>query len=279
MPELDPTRRQRLTASILYILASGDRRLIQNLLLTLWGDPRAEPITDLTPDSWLSVYGLMVERLALDWYGKQNDLIIMDRGVQVFHPERDFLSATLDARIIKRGDNNVNHVVDVKTLNAFMDTDAALAKWTPQVVCQVECAGADAGSILLVKGGAEPVEVPIYYDQNYRDELFALIDKFWHHVETLTTPFEFEFPQIVPPSKWKSVDLDVEGEQPNWRGDMIDALTLWDLTKDQAEAHDDAKRVIKNLLPDDVGKVRHGGLIIARAKNNAVSIRRAKGDQ
>jgi hypothetical protein len=267
-PALDPSRADRFTASMAPRLMAGDHAYIQRFFLRATGDPRYTP-GDFE-DSWLSAYGMAIEPVALEYYATKHGVEFTGRGEQVFHPTREFVSATLDARLKGR-------VVDVKaTVDPTKSVDETVAFYTPQIIVQEECAGADGGDILIVRCGAEPMLCPVYIDPLYRDEVWAAIDRFWHCVETLTPPFPLQFPKLVPPEKWRKIDLDSDTDLPNWAEDMRTLLGVWSATESDFKAHEEIKVAIKKILPDDCGKLNYSGLVISRARNNAVSIKRAK---
>src|SRR5262245_32482290 len=124
MPELDPTRFLRFTASLAPKLMTGDRDDLQQLFLRATGDPRYAP--DPFDGSWLARYGMVVEPLALDYHAEKKGCAYVDRGAQFFHPARDFVSATLDGRKMPG-----NVVTNVKCIvDPYKTIDDALAYYT-----------------------------------------------------------------------------------------------------------------------------------------------------
>jgi hypothetical protein len=267
MPDLDPTRKYRLTASEVRWLADGDRPRIQSMFLRHTGDPRyvEEPF-----DEWLGMYGNVVEEIAIRYHAKKYGLTIEDRGTQFISAERPFLSATLDCSFLRGG---ARTVMDVKCVSAWVDLDEAIRTYTPQIITQRYCRDAEAGSLLVVRGGAEPTEIDVFFDEQYRQDLFAQIDNYWTCVETLVPPFELQFKRIIPPERWRTVDLDKAIDTPNWAHEMRGWLGTWADSKAAAASFEEAKTAIKVLTPDDVGKITCGGITVSRARNNAITIR------
>lgn len=268
-PKLDPTRANRITASMAPYILCGDTIRLQNFFLRLIGDDRY--VEDDFSTTWLAHYGLAVEPLALDWHEKKTSHALTRRQEQVFHPTRSFVSATLDAW--RAFDNTV---LDVKCVNSYRSIDDTVNFYAPQVVVQMDCAGADHCALLIVHGGAEPIECPIFINQDYSAAVWNAIDRFWHCVETFTPPVELQFKRIVPPEQWRSVDLDKDADLPNWADEMAGLLFGWDITEATAQHHEMLKSEIKKLLPDDVGRVASGQIMISRTRSNAVTIRRRK---
>jgi len=82
-------------------------------------------------------------------------------------------------------------------------------------------------------------------------------------------------PEIVPPEKWRTINLDNEADAHahNWAGDMMAALADWLANERQAKIFAESKETVKALLPADVGTVHAIGVTVARDRRNAVSIR------
>jgi len=271
MPKLDPTRIYRVTASNAPTIVSGKSADLQRLYLRMTGDPRY--VDDRFGETWAARYGLTIEKLAKRWI-QEHGYELRDMGKQYFHPERAWCSATIDCRVIRRHGVPCNCALDVKAINAFRDTEEAGNDYAAQLLVQKECAQTDETSLLIVRGGAQPFEFPIDIDEGYRAAVWAAIDQFWWCVENLVPPVPLRFPRIVPPSRWRRIDLDADTDQPNWAGDMRQLLDGWAATEESAKTFEQYKADIKSLFPDDCGRLTCGPYIVKRAMNNSVSIKR-----
>ena len=263
---LDPSRAQRFTASMAPWLMSGRTEIIQRLWLRAIGDPRYEP--DDFEGSWLARYGLAIEPVALDWHSEVTGNPLIERGRQCFHPNRDWCSCTLDA--YRESDRCV---IDVKAVNAFRDLSDVLSFYVPQLVIQMECRAADNASLLVVRGGTEPVELPVYFTEAYRALMWDRIDHFWNCVLSLAPPCELHFKRIVPPEKLRRIDLDHDESLPNWAQDVRRLLHTIEETSDAAQANEKARQEIRSYLSDDIGTVTCGGYRINRNRAGVISIR------
>jgi hypothetical protein len=222
-------------------------------------------------NNWPVQFGSFIERFALDWHERKTAIPLTRRGEVVQHPTRPDFCCTLDAwREFDR------RAIDCKATNAWTPPDDVLAFYMPQMIGQRACTGADSVAILLVHGGGEPVEYEMEIDAAFEALVWQRVDQFAHCVETLTPPVTLQLKRIVPPDKWQRIDLDTDSESFNWASDMILALRQWAENEGAAELFDDAKLVVKKLLPDHCGRLTHAGVVVARSKNNAVTIRRAK---
>lgn len=271
MPDLDPTRDYRITASIVPWLMAGSHDDLQRIFLRTIGDPRCP--TDEFEGSWAARFGNVVQELARKWI-EEDGYELADCDKQFFHPDRAHVSATLDWRVIARNGVRCNVVMDCKCINAWRDLNEMKGFYAGQLVVQQECAGSDNASLLVVRGGGEPFELPVDIDENFRAEVWRVVDKFWACVESLTPPVPLQFPRIVPREKWTTINLDRDEQLPNWSQEMRDMLDGWANTEDSAKAHEQLSENIKHLFPSDCGRLVAGRYIIARARNNAVRIRK-----
>jgi hypothetical protein len=262
-------REGKITASFLPQLMAGDAPAIYAKWLELIGDPAWEP--EDNTNNWPMHFGSFVESFALDWHQRRTGRALVRRGEVVDHPSWPGIACTLDAF---RADDRC--AIDVKCCGAFQAINDICNYYSPQLICQRACTAADRVAILLVHGGAEPIEIPVDIDRDYETAVWQRVREFQHCVENLTPPVTLDIKRIVPPEQWRAVDLNRDSEQYNWSGEMIPLLVTWADTEAHAKQNAEAKEKIKVLLPDDVGHVTYAGLIIARNRAGAVSIKRAR---
>lgn len=260
-------REGRITASFAPPLMAGDAAAIDNKWKELIGDPTFKP--ESLDDEWPVQFGSFIEPFAIDWHERKHQHALTRRGEVVIHPNRNFVSATLDA--YRASDQTA---IEVKACGAWRSLDEITAYYTPQCIVQRACIGCPYVSLLIVHGSAEPIEIPIHIDADYEATLWQRVDQFWDCVQNLRPPIVF--PPLVPPEQWKTIDLDRDETKPNWAPDMIEQLQQWDSTRDAAKGNEAAREEIKTLLPDDVGKLIFSGLVVSRARNRAVTIKRAR---
>ena len=220
----------------------------------------AEP-PDLSLD-WPVQRGAYMEPFIRQWHERKLGYTFTEVGRVVRHPKFNFLTATLDGYDAAR-----DAVVEIKTT---VSLDFALRWYTAQIVVQRDCRDAKSGLLLVSVLGHEPVEIDVEFDQEFIDEVYTRIAAFKICVDTVTPPHPVA--PVYPPEKWRSVDLDAEN--PNWKDEMVEHLTVWASTKAPADQHTDAAASIKLLLPGDVGRLRFRGIQISRNKRGALSIQR-----
>ena len=260
-------REGKITASFLPALMAGDDAAIHDKWLELIGDPSWQP-KNLSAD-WPVQFGAFIEPFALDWHERKHQHALTRRGEVITHPQRNFVTATLDA--YRASDQTV---LEVKACGAWRPLDEIISFYIPQVAAQRSCCGCANASLLIVHGSAEPTEIPLIIDPEYEARLWQRVDAFQRCVETLTPPVTF--PPLVPPEQWRTVDLDRDAAQHNWAPPLIAQLDTWDATHEAAIANEAAKKEAKALLPDDVGRVLFSGIVMSRNRAKAVTIKRAR---
>lgn len=260
----------KTTASFLPALMAGDEARILSEWKRLVGDPSYVP--DNLDDIWAVQLGTWIEPFALDWHQKKTGRALMRRGEVVTHPSKPYVSCTLDAY---RADDGF--VLDVKAIGAYRKLDEVCAYYAPQIVVQKACLSAKGGALLIVHGGGEPVEHPIDVTLEYEAQVWARVDWFWECVTSLTCPVSVAPVAANLTSEWRQFDLDAldkKGEVwPNWAYAMQSDLASWQDTHAAAKNNARATKAIKELLPADVNKLAYAGVLVARAKNGAVTIK------
>jgi hypothetical protein len=266
-PQQLAQREGKITASFLPALMAGKNEEIYDEWLRLIGDPKWKP-KDLS-DNWPVQFGAFNEPFALDWHERKTGQPLIRRGEVVQHPTRPYVAATLDCY---RAHDDC--VIDCKCSGAWMTLDHIEGYYQPQLIVQRSCTSARNAALLVVHGSAEPVELAARIDPNYESLLWTRVEQFQYCVENLIPPVQL--PPAPPPPPWRTIDLVSDSDLPNWAPDMIRHLTMWNETRDASKTNETAKEEIKTLLPDDVGRVRFGDLLIVRARNRAVTIKRER---
>lgn len=261
-------RAGKITASFLPNLMAGDAPAIYRKWLELIGDPDWQP-EDMS-NNWPAYHGSIMEPHVIDWHERLHGHALTRRGEVVNHPTRPYVAATLDA--FRAFDQCV---IDCKCPGAWMRLDDIIAHYTPQMIVQRACVGCAHAALLISHGGATPAEFAITIDPDYETTVWQRLEQFWQCVQELREPVEL--PPAPPPPPWRTVDLaQADPANANWAPAMAAHMLTWDATHDQAAINAAAREEIKALLPDDVGRVRLHNILITRARNRAVHIKRMK---
>jgi len=267
-PEQLAQREGKITASFLPQLMAGHAGDIYRKWLELIGDPEWTP-EDMT-NNWPAFHGSFSEPHVIDWHQRLTGHPLTRRGEVVQHPTRPYVCATLDC--YRAADRCV---LDCKCPGAWMTLDHIIAHYTPQLIVQRACVGCDNASLLISHGGATPAEFSVTIDPAYEAIVWQRVDQFWQCVQDLREPVEL--PPAPPPPPWRSLDLNTDADRDanNWAPEIMAHMLTWEATRDQAVAHEYTRDLIKEVLPDDVGRVSFGNVLITRSRNRAVTIKRA----
>jgi len=163
-------------------------------------------------------------------------------------------------------------VIEAKTCNPFRDRREIVIQHTPQVLIQMLCRRAQRG-ILAVLRGFNLEEFEVCVDESYTREVIERGLAYQRCVETMTPPHVLPEKRLVPPELWRTVDLATAAPLPNWGCDMIEAMRLWSDTRDANRLHEQSKKTVKDILPDDVGAVLYGDMSVRRSRAGSVTIR------
>jgi len=209
-------------------------------------------------------WGKHNERFVLDWHEYITGIALVERQRQIMLS--DWLGCTLDSFCPE-----LNAVFEVKVVNPDSRPAELVTRYAPQVLVQMRCRGAGRGFLLVQQGNSPPQDFEVLIDDAYANRVIVLLEQFRDCIESRTPPGPPP-PPPVPPERWRTVDLAAE-TLPNWGRPMQVSLDQWADTRGVAKLHDEAKASVKELLPDDVGKVIHGGIVVKRNRNNAISIK------
>lgn len=257
-PSQIAAREGKCTASFLPILMAGKEDAILNEWRRLVGDPAWEP--ENLDDVWPVAFGSFVETFALDWHERKTGHELSRRGEVVVHPHLIYCCCTLDA--YREHDSTV---IDNKAIGAYRKIDDVLGYYAPQLIMQRACVGADNAALLIVHGGAEPVEYAVTWDTIYEAEVWQRVLEFWRCVETLTPPYAFA-PIAAPVKAEKSYDY---GTNNHWCSEAV----AWLQNKQAAKDFAAAEKTLKSIVPADAARVTGGGITATRDKANRLSIR------
>lgn len=253
--------RAEIPASFVPYLVRGDQEKIRRTWERAIGHP--DYVEEDLSNEWLPSFGSYVEPFALDWHERKTGLFLGRRGESVRHPKLPYVSCTLDAW--RREDDCV---IDVKTLGPWRKLDEACHLYRPQMVVQKACVGALRASLLIVHGGAEPVEFPLTWDSLYEDAVWDRIDWFWNCVQNFIEPYAL--PPVEPPVEaTKTIDMDGNNAF------SVEAA-IWLGSRDYAKKFEVAAKELKAMVPADCREAWGYGVKISRSKAGALTIKEWK---
>jgi predicted phage-related endonuclease len=247
-----------MTASFLPKLMAGNESQIMREWQRLVGDPAWEP--EELDDSWPVQFGSYIEPFALDWHERKTGRALSHRGDVVHHPERPYFCATLDAY---RADDAT--VIDCKAPGPWRKIDDVIAHYTPQLIGQRACLGAERAALLIVHGGGEPVEHQVEWGEDYERTLWERVAAFWRCVEMLIEPVA-QAP-IAPPVKPQKT-YDMSGDNL-WASEAV----VWLDNHHAARLAQAAEKELKGLVPLDAARAYGHGIEIRRDRAGRLSLR------
>lgn len=267
MNSLSPERARMTTASMAPLIVHGSAaEQFQH-----WMERTAQvPPPDLTnnfPVQW----GKHGEPFVLDWIERSSGIEITERQRFVKHPSLSWLGCTLDG--YRPFDDAV---VECKILNPFTSAKTIgndkgfLEYYMPQLIVQMVCRCARIGLLAVQQGNSPPQLFNVPIDPTYETFVLERLAAFQQCVDTRTPPGPAP-DAPVPPERWRSIDLDAQ-QLTNAEHALKPLLERWRDTKAVHAEHEQAKKDIKTLLPDDVGRVSYGTMEIKRSRNGAVTI-------
>lgn len=224
------------------------------------------------PPTWAMRLGSLVGDAIVDEYEKQAGDVISRRQEVVPSPVNDRFRSTLDGYSKAR-----NAVIEAKFVSPFFDKDQIFATYYPQVAMQMHCVDATTGILVVAQGTNDPFEIECIRSPDYEAVLLERATAMLESMDAMRPPVELPKVTIVPPERWRTVNLlDVNVTPPNWADELVAMLVYYEHTREVAEHHDESARNAKALIPDDVGKVLAPFHIIARNKKGALVITRRK---
>jgi hypothetical protein len=224
-------------------------------------------IREQDPQTYAMRLGSLVGEFILDEYQRIVGEPITARQLVVPSQVNKRLKATLDGFMPSR-----QAVVEAKFASPFFDREMIFSTYYPQVALQMHCMDAEAGFLVVAQGTNEPIEIECIRDAAYEKQLLDRCAAMLECMDSMTPPVTIESPSIVPPERWRTIDLSVDA--PNWADELVCLLLVYENTRAAADQHDEAGDLIRGLVPDDVGKVRSDGHTISRNKKGTLTIRR-----
>lgn len=256
------------TASVAPLIAYGSGAE----LFQLWQERTGQvPRADLS-NNYPVQHGKHNEPFVLDWVERNTGIEIAERQRFVPHPSISWLGCTLDG--YRPYDDAV---IECKVLNPFssaktIGNDRGFVEYyTPQVIVQMACRCATRGLLAVQQGNSPPQLFNVPVDPATEKFVMERLKAFQWCVETNQPPGPTP-DAPVPPEQWRSIDLNAE-QLTNAEHALKPLLERWRETKPVHAEHEQTKKDIKTLLPDDVGRVTYGSLAILRARNGAVTIK------
>lgn len=263
-PDQLKARENKLTASRVACLMTGDEKKIMDLWRGMVGDPDYMP-EDLS-DVWAVQLGAHTESLNLDWYERRTGRIVERRGEVVVHHEIEWAAATLDGWV--QLDDTRGYCVETKHTGGFEPIETIIDRYMPQMHWQMFVTNSSRCDLSVIMGARELAIEVIEYDPAYANELIGRAKEFMACVESLTPPVAL--PPVAAPVK--SVKTYSMVGNNSWANEAV----TWMTTRQAARDNEAASKAIKAMVPADAVKCDGHGIQVSRSKAGALSIRETK---
>ncbi len=255
-PEQLAARKDKLTASMISPLMTGDTAKIMNLYMLLTNDPSySEP--DFS-ENWPVQLGSFTEPLSLSWFELKRGPVSR-RGEVVVHPN-GWAAATLDGWSDLHG-----CVIETKHCGGHEPFETLVERYQPQMHWQMIVTNTKQCALSVIMGAREPIVEIIDYDEAYGAELMRRAEWFMQHVWNKVPPVDIDEP-VTPPVPGKVYSF--EGNNA-WAEEAF--LWLENIAgKRQAEA---SEKTLKAMVPADAKKCEGHGVRITRDRGGRLSLR------
>jgi len=243
-------------------LAGGDAERIQALIEEKRGEREPEDLAWVLP----VFLGNHTEAANRIWFEHATGRQVSDIQRQIFDGWR---GCTLDG--LTTAEDEKPAVFEAKFSLGFIKPEELLTKYLPQLTWNMGLAKVERAclSILLGIGKYELIEVT--FDPFYAAELEELAAAFWRCVETGERwPGLPALKASSAPGTLRVIEVT---ESLNWHGDWLSAATKWLENRAAVEAHEEATKALKALIPDDAKEVHGCGIVASLNKKRAVTIK------
>lgn len=245
-----------LGGSDMKCIMDGDRDKIHRL----WRVKIGEEIGDDLSDVWPVRLGECTEQLNIAWYELKHKQPVSRRGDIAKHPWLPWAGCTLDGWI-----DALECPLECKHVGGREPLEVIIARYQPQLQWQCEVTRSDQVVLSVIMAASEPVVEFIDRDPHYAGIMVERGAQFWGHVENRTPPVDMP---AVPPPIEAHVEYDFTG-----RNEWASSASQWLESKDAADMHNDAAKILKALVPPDAKKCIGHGVYIVRDRAGRLSLR------
>ncbi len=224
--------------------------------------------------------GHITEEFNLTWFADMMDFDLPDKITTkaLRHPTYPYIGCLPDAIMTKENGRKV--VIDAKhtTAKAPWWNEQKLAEYYfPQAQHNMLATGIHSFYLSVIFGNEGPVAIEIPYDAKWSMKYLGFCRTFWKHIKSKTPPVDINAELAIP-----KIALDDMRELDMTKGNMaVDWGNAAHIIITDKEAHtrwDDAKKEIKELVPDDVKRAYGNGVEITRNKKGSMTVKTKEKD-
>jgi len=248
-------RKNKLTASRVACLMTGDREKIMRLYREMIGEEQEEDLSHV----WPVRLGEATEQLQLDWYEMKGSPVSR-RGEVCVHRLHSWAAATLDG-----WDDNLRCPIECKHVGGREPLEVVIDRYQPQMQWQMEVTRAAQCALSVIMGANAPVVEYIERDVDYAAEMIRRGKQYMDCVAARRPPVALD--PIAPPADASKI-YDMTGNN-EWAAYAAD----WLGTRIAAGRNDEAAKLLKAVVPLDAKKCTGHGVQITRDRAGRLSLR------
>lgn len=186
-------RRSGIGGSDANVIVAGDPGAVLHLWRVKRGEVAPERLDDVLP----VMLGQWTEDFSRQWFERQTGLTVGDAGAAFRHPEREWMTCTVDGLVRHPGGRLT--VFEAKHCSARATAPELIARYTPQLTHNMLVTGADDAVLSVIYGNARWEAYSVELDLFYAAELIEAEQMFWDCVQTGRRPVARRIP--VPPQR------------------------------------------------------------------------------
>jgi predicted phage-related endonuclease len=238
---------------------SGDQAKIMALWNEKTGKSQSEDLSGVLP----VMIGQYTEEFNAAWYEKQTGDLVFDRNVRQRHETISYMAANLDGKC-----EEGRSIWEAKHVNQNSSFDNVLNRYLPQMHHNASVAGVKRATLSVLIGTMSYQWITIDIDDFYLEVLMSAEDKFWRCVQQDIPPIDIKpIPVTLKFDDMREVDFTGNNSWAALADDYV-------ANESKAKLFEDAKSGLKSMIEADVKKAHGHGVVITRAKNGNLLIKR-----
>lgn len=274
-PEAIEFRKTGIGASEVAKIMQGSIDDVHELWLVKTGKKEREDLSDI----FRVQMGIQSEAFNLHWMAKQHPEIKMRAVSPTELPVRSPISKHLLASPDGYGEYidgqqfKKYFTIDAKHVNGFTNEDKLLQSYSWQMLQQAYCCNVDGGILSPIYGNNWGPIVPVWRDELMIIELVKRTADFWDMVVNDIEPKDPYVPIIIKHDDMRELDMTEGNRAVEWGN----AAHIMRADKDGHNRFVDAKKELKEMIPDDAKLAYGNGMQVKRSKANRITITEMKG--
>jgi predicted phage-related endonuclease len=252
-------RRKSLGGSDSNTLLSGNDEWIHELWQFKTGKVESKNLNDEVH----VMMGHWTEPFNARWYQKTTGDMVTHRNHFQVSDRIDYMSANLDGMCM-----GGTAIWEAKHVNPFSDLEKVIKTYAPQLHHNAYVMNVDKAVLSVFKGTMEYHHFEIDIDKEYQEKLLSIEAEFWECIKKDIPYLDLPEPKDYSVNYHLLKDYDFTGNN-KWASLASQLIE----TKIIAKEHEEAKKEIKKLVPDDAREVTGHGVKVFRSKAGWLAVK------